>query len=242
MDPPSLLKLVQQNLKLDLIINIMDFKEIRAISVPVTDVNLSVYWGDIYESVYCYFKPFFFTKNKDWFDFLDIKNLNDLNDFYSENTKTTWSDIAKILELKDNYTVLKELNNNEIYKTILSSNNLIEPFFDSFAPYQIDEISNFLFDLNYFDLFLLQEFSYKNEKISIKNNLEELKLNFRMFNHIITPDSKIFIGNGFDYYKYSFVCSDKSIIKNISKKCDGFICDMNLSTTWNPVPSSPSSP
>ena len=62
MDPPSLLKLVQQNLKLDLIINIMDFKEIRAISVPVTDVNLSVYWGDIYESVYCYFKPFFSQK------------------------------------------------------------------------------------------------------------------------------------------------------------------------------------
>lgn len=197
------------------------------------------YWDDVYESVYCYFKPFLQVKP-------DSNILErEFEDFYwdqkllvEHTTPIRWNEMVRLCKFDSVNTLKKALVTNpldrslyEALQEVCTGLNILKPYDDKFSPHQLETIVPFLANLGYNRIRCLPQWPDHDPIIVVDLDLNTIIDLYEKRYSLQTEDEKLLFANQFDYVD-TFICGPTSLIQELSGTFEGFVCDWSTMSRW----------
>lgn len=208
-------------------------KEHRKITAPYYSIGIHEYWGDIYESIFCYLKPFLKVKD-DSEIFNSIEDLNIYFDYklLAENTTPlSWNYMLKLTGLKTLGQLRIAMFGSSL-KDICKKEKIILPYQDDFSPHQLENIIPILSRLGHDKITCIPELPEYESSIVVDLEVDAL-INLNNKRRCLqTLDQTLFFGNAFDFVE-TYICGPRKEVHLFAESLEGFMVAEKVRTNWH---------
>ena len=207
--------------------------EYRKITAPYYRIGVFEYWGDIYESTFCYLKPF--LKVKDGSDLFN--SISDLDVYFNyellvENTTPlTWSDMLQLTGIKTLGQLRNAMFRSSLLRDICEKEKIIQPYEDDFSPHQLESLLPKLLKLGHKKIRCIPQWPEIDKPVVIDLEVREIIHKYNQNRCLQTLDETLFFGNAFDFVE-TYICGSKEQVEFFAKDLEGFMCNEKTRTNW----------
>lgn len=214
--------------------------EYRRITAPYYNVALFKYWGDIYDSIFCYLKPFMKVKNSsNLFERIEEDdNYFDMRLLAEQTFPLSWEKMLQITgfdsiaTLRQAMTTREEFSNQkDRLREICIQEKIIQPYEDSFSPHQLEALIDILKQMGHSQIRCIPEFPNIDLSYEVDLDLDKVIDQYQYRNCLQTVDERLLFANAFDYVE-TFICGSRSLVQRFAERLEGFYCDKETMSWW----------
>lgn len=206
--------------------------EYRKITAPYYRIGVFEYWGDIYQAIFCYLKPF--LKVKDGSDIFE--SIDDINIYWNyellvkNTTPISWNDMLKLTGLKKLGQLRIAMFDSSL-KDICHNEKIIPPYQDVFSPHQLESILPKLSELGHQKVRCIPELPEVDKPVITGLDVKEIIHKYNQNRCLQTLDENLFFGNAFDFVE-TYICGSEEQVEIFKNNLEGFICNEKTTTHW----------
>lgn len=206
--------------------------EYRKITAPYYRIRVFEYWGDIYEAIFCYLKPFLKVKDgSDIFESIDNLDIYFNYELLVKNTTPiSWNDMLKLTGLKTLGQLRIAMFGSSL-KDICHNKKIILPYQDVFSPHQLESILPKLSELGHQKIRCIPELPEVDKPVITDLDVKEIIHRYNQNRCLQTLDENLFFGNAFDFVE-TYICGSKEQVEFFVKDLEGFMCNEKTRTNW----------
>lgn len=208
--------------------------EYRKITAPYYRVPVFEYWGDIYESIFCYLKPF--LKVKEGSAILD--SIDDPGVYFNyqllaeHSIPLTWNDMLNLTGLQTLGQLRAAMFGSGLLRDICEKEKIILPYQDIFSPHQLESLLPILSKLGHHKVRCIPELPEHDPPVVVDLGIETIINQHNRLRCLQTLDETLFFGNAFDFVE-TYICGSKEQVQLFANSLEGFMCTEKTRTNWH---------